>query len=253
MTRPLVLIAAAVVLVANSWAVFSTLQNRGSAPGGTLELTEREVRLEAVSDDSTALLLGLRWEVETAEDDREYGAAAWLNAAKLQELGFDCSVPADHPHAREHYQSRPAVLLYLVLEFDGETSKRAKPSRASRLFAVDAGRDAQKLRARYPDSARYAICRGVIKPFLKDRNHRENRPLPQPRLAGRIQDLFPQELFVPSTLVGTLQPFRHAPDRSEEKGEQNLTPRYAVTLSWGSRYEPWLSGARVMSAATQTK
>lgn len=253
MTRPLVLIAAAVVLVANSWAVFSALQNRGSAPGGTLELTEREVRLTAVSDDSTALLLGLRWEVETAEDDREYRAPAWLDAAKLRELGFDCSVPADQAHAREHYQSTPAMLLYLVLEFDGETWKRAKPSRASRLFAVDAGRDAQKLRARYPDSAHHAVCRGVIKPFLKDRNHRENRPLPQPRLAGRIQELFPQELFVPSALGGMLQPFRHAPDRSAEKGEQNMAPRYAVTLSWGRRYEPWISGVRALPAGTEAK
>ena len=253
MTRSLVLIAAAVVLVPNAWSVLCALQNRRNTAGGTLELTERELRLEPLSDDSTAFFLNLRWEVETVEDDGEYRAPTWLNSAKLRELGFECSVAADQPHAREHYQSTPAVLRYLVLEFDGGTAKRVGLSRSSRLFVVDAGRDAQKLRARYPDSAHYAICRGVIKPFLKDRNRRENRPLPQPRLAGRIQDLFPQEVFVPSVLGDRLQEFRHAPDRSAEKGDQNLVPRYAVTLSWGSRYEPWVGGVRALPAVAQPK
>lgn len=253
MTRPLVLIAAAVVVVANAWAVFSTVQNRRDAPGGTVELTERELRLAPVSDDSTALFLDLRWEVETGDADDDYGAPNWLDAARLRELGFDCSVPADKPHAREHYQAIPAALLYLVMEFDGETWKKAGRNRASRLFIVDAGRDAQILRTKLPDGARYAICRGVVKPFLKTRNHREDRPLPQPRLAGRIQEVFPQAIFVPSTHGSLLQQFRHAPDRPAEEGEQNLTPRYAVTLSWGNRYEPWVRSVRLLPTAAQSK
>ena len=120
MKRSLVLAAGAVVLVANAWVVVSALKNRGDAPGGTVELTERELHLQPVSKDNTAVFLALRWGLASSEPEDD-GAPAWLNAAKLQELGFNCSLPVESPHAAKHYNTMSPALLYVMLEFDVET------------------------------------------------------------------------------------------------------------------------------------
>jgi len=252
MKRALVLAAAVVELVANAWVVVSTLRNRGDTPGGNVELTERELRLLPISDDSTAVFLELRWEVASNEPEDD-GAPAWLNAVKLEELGFDCRVPVDSPHAQDHYHSVPSALLFVVLEFEGDAWKKSGGSRPSRLFVVDVGRDARRLRTQYPDTARHLISRGVVRPFLKNRSRRENRPLPQPRLSARIESVLPQLIFVPSSHSSVLQGLRHRPDSPREKGEAAPPPRYSVTVSWGAHYEPWVRSVRLLPAAAESK
>ena len=249
MKRSLVLAAAAVVLVANAWVVVSAWRNRGDAPGGTVELTERDLRLRSVSSDSTAAFLELRWEVASHEPDDD--GASWLNADKLQELGFNCRVPVASPHAADHYNSMPPALLYVVLEFDGEAAQKTGGSQTPRLLVVDAGRDARQLRSKYPDPARHLLSRAVVQPFLKERNRREKRPLPQPRLSARIQRLLPQLIFVPPPHSSVLQGLRRRPDSPKEPGD--LAPRYAVTVSWGTRYEPWVRSIRLLPAASDSR
>lgn len=252
MKRALVLAAALVVLVANTWVVVSSLRNRAAAPGGTVELTERELRLLPAVGDSTAVLLNLRWEVAATEPDDD-GAPAWLNAVKLEELGFDCSVPAASPHARDHYDSVPSALLFLVLEFDGDAAKKAGHDRGSRLFVVDVGRDASQLRAKYPDTARHLITRGVVKPFLKDRTRLEGRPLPQPRLSARVHAVLPNLIFVPPPHHVLLQGLKRHPDFEGQKANPEPPPRYVVALSWGTRYEPWVRSVRLLPVAPEVK
>jgi hypothetical protein len=250
MKRSLVLAAAAVVLAANAWVVVSALQNRGGAPGGTAELMERELRLQPVSEDSTAVLLELRWKVTSNEPDDD-GAPAWLNAAKLKELGFNCSLPVTSPHAADHYNTMPPALFYVVLEFDIEAARKAGRSQTSRLWVVDLGRDALQLRSKYPDPARHLISRGVVQPFLKNRSGRENRLLPQPRLSARVQSVLPQFIFVPAPQSSVLQGLRRRPGSPKE--QDDLEPRYAVTVSWGTRYEPWVRSIRLLPAAPESK
>jgi hypothetical protein len=248
--RSLVLAAAAVVLVANAWVIVSAWRNRGETPGGTVELTERELRLQPVSQDSTAVLLELRWKVSSNEPDDD-GAPAWLNAAKLQELGFNCSLPVESPHAADHYNTMSPALLYVVLEFDDEAERKAGRSQTSRLWVVDVGRDARQLRSKYPDPARHLIGRGVVQPFLKNRSGRENRLLPQPRLSARVHSVLPQFIFLPAPQSGVLQGLRRRPGSPREQDDRE--PRYAVTVSWGTRYEPWVRSIRLLPAAPQSK
>lgn len=250
MKRSLVLAAGAVVLVANAWVVVSALKNRGDAPGGTVELTERELHLQPVSKDNTAVFLALHWGLASSEPEDD-GAPAWLNAAKLQELGFNCSVPEGSPHAAEHYASMPVKRLYVVLEFDGEAARKAERGQKSRLWVVDVGRDPRQLRAKYPDSTRHLISQGVVQPFLKQRSGREQRPLPQPRLSARVQALLPEEIFLPSSHSRLVQALRPLPESSEER--DNTEPRYAVTVSWGTRYEPWVRSFRLLPTAPESK
>jgi hypothetical protein len=249
MKRSLVLAAAAVVLVANIWVVASALRNRDDTSGGTVEMTERELSLRPVSRDSTAVFLELRWGVASNEPEDD-GAPAWLDAAKLQELGFDCSVPVASPHAADHYNSMPPALLHVVLEFDGEAARRAGRSQTSRLWVVDVGRDARQLRSKYPDPARHLISQAVVQPFLKERSRREKRPLPRPRLSARIQRVLPQLIFVPTPHNSVLQGLRRRPD--SPRAQDDPEPRYAVTVSWGTRYEPWVRSIRLLPAAPES-
>ncbi len=246
----LMLAAAAVVLVSNGWAVFSSLHNRRAAEGGRVELTERELRLPPMIGDSTALALELNFWRGDPEDRRGDRFPGWLDAAKLAELGFDCSVPVTSPHARDHYSASRNALVYLVLEFDGETARRFLRERAdrsphpleTRLFVVDAGKDPRSLRQKYPDPARFIITRGVVMLELRERGGPDDRLLPQPRLVGWISTLAVSHVFVPTPESRLLQPLRHRPDEPEEHRE----PRFAATVCWGKNYLPWIESVRLL-------
>lgn len=249
-----ILAAATVVVAAHLWGLRSSWQNRSHAAGGTVELTEREVTLPPIIGDSTALDLGLRWEFETkSEADR--GTPDWLDATKLAELGFDCRLAPTHPEARDHYDSQPARPVYLVIEYGGEAwraSERRAPSgpakrdpqRDSRLFAVDAGQDPGALRQKYPDTAQYLITRGVVRITRRGATADEPRS-GQPRLRGWVE-VVPGRIFVPRPHCQVLQGLRH---REGERPSPPATPRYAVTVSWGTRYEPWVQAVRLLPGA----
>ena len=246
MRRVLILTAAAVVLAANAWTLIAAWRNRSSPSGGTVELTEREVRLAQVPWESTATLLELRWDV-LSDSPRDRRRPAWLDATKLAELGFDCTVPVGSPNAKEHYTSMPSALVFVVLEYEGEAWRRAPQDREpkTRLFVVDAGRDARHLRDRYADTKRHVITRGVVRLWYQDRSVADGTPLATPRLQGWIESVLPTQIFVPQPLSRRLEGFRHRgppkPDSSEEE------PRFAVTVSWGSNYEPWVRGVRLLT------
>ena len=248
MRRVCLTAAAGVVVLANGWGVLQAWRNRSEPRGGQLELTERELGLQSMGTESTATVLRLNWSVRTRGDE-EYGPAAWLDTNKLVELGFDCSVPVDSLSARHHYTSMPSRPVFLALEYEGaaEQSADAKAKAGSRLFVVDAARDIQSLRERYPNYRRHIICRGLVRLGFQDRDRRAGTPLSPPRLEGWIEGLRPGELSVPlpySRLLGSLR-------RAEFEGgndRQPKEPRFAVRVCWGADYEPWVEGVRLLGA-----
>lgn len=248
MKRALLLAAAAVVLASNAWVLIWAKRNQTDARGGTVELTERELRLPPMIGDSTALLLELKWDVSASTPEEE-GLPDWMTATKLAELGFDCALPVASPEARDHYSSLSSALVYLVLEYEGEAWKSARPDRRSktRLFVVDAGRNALRLREKYPDAARHIITRGVVRPFLQQPGPRDGTPDAQPRLRGRIETVLPHQIFVPQPYNKVLQSLRRRDDRSQEPADKE--PHYAVAVSWGAVYEPWVREVRLLPAA----
>ena len=245
MRRVLLLTAAVVVLAANAWTLIATWRNRGGPSGGTMELTARELRLVEVDWESTATSLGLRWDVVS---DAPGDTPPWLDATKLGELGFDCTVPVGSPNAKEHYLSLPSALVFLVLEYEGEAwrqARRGDPEPETRLFVVDAGRDARRLRDKFADTRRYVITRGVVRLSYQERDN-GNR-LATPRLQGRIQSVLPSQIFVPQPYGRRLEGFRHRGRGPRTPEPPEGEPRFAVTVSWGSNYEPWVHGVRPLT------
>lgn len=239
--------AGVVVLAANLGAIVSGLSNRGHAPGGTLELTERELALPTLFEDSTVLLLELQWAAYPCEPQDER-APAWLTPAKLGELGFDCREPVTSPHADDHYGAMAPRSVCVVLEFEGEAEKESSRQRTSRtrLFAVDAGREPARLREKYPDISRHVIVRAVVRPFLRTRNPADGKLLAEPRLGGWIQEVQPNSVFVPPPHSTVLQGLPRRP--GAERNGPPLPPRYAVAVSWGTHYEPWVRSVRLLPA-----
>jgi hypothetical protein len=243
MKRVLVLSAVAVVLVANAWVLIAARRNQSDQSGGTVELTERELRLVQVPWESTATLLELRWDV-VSNTLQGRGPPAWLDAKKLSELHFDCTVPVDDPSAKEHYTSLPPASVFLVFQYEGDAWRQARGDRepTTRLFVVDAGRDAPQLRDRYPDPKAYVIARGVVRLSYQEYSIPDHVRLATPRLQGWIQTVLPNQIFVPQPYSRHLEGFRHRGPQAPERAEEE--PRFAVTVSWGSNYEPWVRGVR---------
>lgn len=247
MRRGLVLTAAAVVLATNAWTLIAAWRNRSDPNGGTLELTERELPLVPVPWENTATLLELRWNV-VSDTPEDRGPPAWLDATKLAELGYDCTVPVGSPDARAHYTSLPSALVFLVLEYEGEAWQQARRDRKprTRLFVVDAGRDGRRLRDRYPDTKTHVLTRGVVRPFYQEHSIPDGTLLATPRLRGWIVNILPSQIFAPQPHGGVLEEFRDRGSPAPEPSERE--PRFAVTVSWGSNYEPWVQGVQRLSA-----
>lgn len=188
------------------------------------------------------------------------GPAGWLDPAKISELGFPPSPPgfSGRPRARQ---------VLVVLELDGparaaararaeahlaaqvalrdnnpgqkEFAERAKSAEewrdaerhtASRLFAIDAGRDAHALRERYPDRARYAIVEGRVRPGWPN-------PGSKAPSYGIIEEIGAATLNVPLGLRSAVPAAaleRHRPiPASGDSG-------FVAEVAFGQRLEPWI-------------
>lgn len=251
MRTTLILIASAIVLLANGWALLSSWQNRREPTGGTVELTERELRLLPMLGESTVMLARLEWDsVSEAPLDRH--RPQWLDQAKLIELGFDCSVPVTNSAARYHYDSIPAAAVILVLEYEGEAWRQTEARRKTRshLFVIDAGKEAHLLRMKYPDPARFILMRGIVQPHFQDREWQSDTPLDVPRLGGSVETVLPSQIFFPKPFNGPLTPFRTREFDRDQQGHIRA-PRFAAKVFWGADFEPWIRDVRLLAPETE--
>lgn len=217
-----------------------------------------------------ALGLEWRILAEDATDDDfrgQWGAPAWFDAAKLGELGFDTA--ALQEGTREGTYRRPLSReVFIVLEYDGEAHREAQAraeaalARAaadcladctdkkrrtaleqaesrlarereelSRLFAIDAGTDAARLRDRYPDRSRFLITPGIVDVWRQERQ----------TLRGHVQRLSVSAVHVPLGLKRLLE---ELPAKGYDGQRPPHRPRYEVDLSYGRRLEPWIRDIR---------
>lgn len=188
------------------------------------------------------------------------GTAHWLDDAKLTELGI--APPSDE----RRYRSRSHDAL-LVLEHDGDAYRRSlerarqhlaretalrnansgqrefadrverankrvveQSEEASRLFVVDAGRDAAALRAKYPDRQRYAIVAGHIRPGWHGPRQKRQR-------VAYIERIDAAAINVPHALRDAIPP-----DAGRHRGrpERDASNRFVAEIAFGRRLEPWL-------------
>lgn len=195
--------------------------------------------------------------------------AAWLDAKKLEELGLTVPPQTMSDAERRRYRDPDPKEVFVVLELDGSAYQaavqrareqaeqaaqaarqsadavsknsadfaarqlREEETSASRLFVIDAGLDAQALRARYADRSRHAIVKGRVRPPAAGTT---------PRL-GYVEALAIGQVNVPVEY----RPVFDRPARTPYRPMQSTHPaRYEASIAFGKRLEPWLvaAGAR---------
>jgi len=104
----------------------------------------------------------------------------------------------------------------------------------TRLFAVDVGRDARELRAKYPDRTRYAIVQGKVRPY-----HQAGRGK-EAGWTGYIEVIENARVNVPLELRRAVE---SAPRSAPYASAAPVGPAFEVTLAFGKRFEPWIIAA----------
>jgi len=227
--KPIGLILGMVVVVlSNGVVLIQSAANRSGPPVQAITLTERELPILPRDLDDSSVSLHLRWRAQASEAASKPGPVdPPFDAAKLQELGFDCTIPANPAEAR------PPVLtvVYVALEYGGGTG--AGPTQ---LILADASRNQEALRAKYPDPQKHLIVRAVVRVLFEwgqDLRTGSERPH---RWIGYLEEILPGAIYVP-------QPFARELNRLKPRSGE--APRYSVTLHYGRNLEPWVASVTV--------
>ncbi len=252
----------ALILLTNAVALAGVWYNRQGQPESSLLLSERELLRdhEGPSRENSGLALRLDWRSpRPAEANNRYERQP-LQQEQLLALGF---APLDEQNPG-YYQRYDRRQVLVVLEFDGPayqaelqraaaelqqaTERLAKlpddkelqvalqsareqlaneRQRDSRLFAIDAGLDANNLRQRYADRSRYALVPGTVSVWCDCSGNVR-------RLTGQINQLHSSSINVPHTWRSTLAKHLPAAYASEER------PSFQARINFGQRLEPWI-------------
>jgi hypothetical protein len=252
MRRTGLILAVVVVLAADAFVLLKAALNRSGPPTSTIELTEREMRLVRPQSESTALFLHLTWEPAPNAHKFEDGPG-WFDRAKLGELGFDCSVPLTDPSAASHYYAMSAREAFAVLHYDGAAAvdESADNAMRSRLVLIDAGRDPDTLRRKYPDPRRDLIVPSMVRLQYEAKwDSNTQRFSPAAYLRGAVVQLQVGEISVPPAQQRTLGTLRETTyEYIRTPTEPARSPRYSVVLSYGKNYEPWIDSCRLIGVA----
>lgn len=233
------ILAAALVVIADAWLLVGVARNRAGQPDAEIDLTERELHLVRLGEESSGVALRMEW-----ESPRVFpfdAAPGWFGEGKLRELGFDVD-KALRSGASTFFAALPKE-AYVVFEYDGPAFEQwlaARPSQQdreaaarshTRVVAVDAGREPEALRRRYPDRQRYLILRCVVRLVLPSKEPRRAR--------GAVVLPMVQNVYVPLPFSRVFSGLSPTPRASG-------TPRYTVTLHSGRNHEPWVTGIRLL-------
>ena len=251
------------IILTNAIALVGVAYNRSSTPDSTLFLSERELSYNRYEhDDNSGVAVRLQWKVLSKDivsqprkaqsyDWYNYSREAfWLTDAKLLELGFDTTAPTFPEAGAYRYEQLKDREVFLVLELNGPSYQRylvqarahAKEAslkeealrqikeaefESTRLFVIDAGKSADALRKRYPNRNMYTIVKGKVGAHWQSTDTK-------PVLNTSINSLSISQLHVPKPHDAVFT----APNNT------NIPANYQVSVVYGQRYEPWVTGAQ---------
>jgi hypothetical protein len=272
-SRGLFALSFTILLATNIVVLSGVISNRSGAPEAQIMLTERELQLPyRVRKENTGLALRLAWRALGKDNYPGRRNPYWLNAEKLEDLGFNLNDDLSSNKNTTYYKRAIPKEVFIVLEINGESYSKAvkraevalekekgslklNPSdkrlrnkfekaekqlereriTETRLFAIDAGLDSNELREKYEDRTRFIITKGLVKP-------RYGYKMKGEEVFGYITNLSVASIYVPlkhRQIFDTLL--------AQGKSKKNeASPRYKIELAYGSRLEPWIESVKSM-------
>jgi hypothetical protein len=267
--KPLLLVAVGLLVVSNAFVLAHVAMNRSGEPDSEMQLTARELQYYGGRSDDSSVLLMLRWTNTAPEYPTGLPGEApvWFDQKKLEELGFDLSVPASSPKAARFCENLRSREVFVALELEGpaweawlkdreprlETEASYAPKVAltdrleierqttPRLVTVDVARDPVELRRKYPDRKRVMILQALVRVKLEPEQRASlTAPLRPAYLRGAITRLAIESINVPQPLSRRLEGQSYTPWTYDGNRVKIQQPPYSVTLRIGSKYEPWV-------------
>jgi hypothetical protein len=268
------LLGTGLILATNAIVLAGVAYNRSGEPESTITLTERELGLPyyySGNTENSGIQLRLTHRYgNSGYFSREYKrpeSLNWFNKEKLAELGFDVSKSITGDEDKRHYQRLSEKEVFLVLEYNGaayqsmlqaaqkhvddliadqansqkinraEQNLTREKTSASRLFVIDAGLDRDALRAKYADTTKYLLLKGLVKARITSERI-TNDGSSELRVVGYIKSLSNKTIHVPLQYHDVLE----AVVEEGARRTQNEPPRFEATINIGQRLEPWLVG-----------
>ena len=286
MKKLLFILGFVVLAGTNIFVISGVIYNRSKGPVTLIELTERELQLPYwTNDENSGLALQLEWRTIGRDKNDFYlgswDSPTWFNEIKLKELGFDIENTNSFVYSSEYYKVPIPKKAFVVLEYDGklykealkraeknfekeknilkadiesnsndfewaETHLRDERESETRLFAIDAGLDANKLKEQYNDQTRFIVVPGIVK-MRCNYNDKKDNEAP----VGYISRLCVEKIHVPLKYRKTFDPImsKEKPKKYKfnisQRHISNL-PRYKVKLAYGKRFEPWIQSVQAI-------
>jgi hypothetical protein len=274
----------------NAVVLAGVAYNRSGEPDVQITLTEREMPVSisalGLRDEDTRVTLRLRWQSPNSRwhSSRHDSGPVWFDQAKLEALGYDCSISVSDPNAALYYNRQLPLEVFVVLEYEGQAwanwlkawekdltvaaaqvaaGKTAQeeldkhrevyerlPNTASHLLAIDVGSDAVQLRERYPEPHRFIIAKAQVRLVLVREGKSETRGRYPAHLRGYVSHLMSADIHVPYEWQSELnqitggRPIYQSYWDSFDWQAEPKEPRYEVTLRYGKRHEPWITAVR---------
>jgi len=258
-------IGTSIIVLTNAIALAGVAYNRSGTADSRLQLSERELSYNIYQrEDNSGMAVSLLWKVlskdilsaprkDSSYDWYNYSHEAhWLDDAKMTELGFDVGAPAYRAPGVYSYKPLKDREVFLVLEFNGpayatyvkqsilhataqgskdEAVRQIKEAQdeSSRLFVIDAGRDAETLRRRYPNRSMYIIAKGVVGAHWQGTGDKVE-------LNAYVNRLSVSSLHVPKP---------HDAVFSGYNAGSAVKLHYLVDVDYGKRHEPWITSVNI--------
>jgi len=263
MKRSLLLAAIALLVVSNAFVLAHVAMNRSGEPDSEMELTARELQYLGSRTDDSSVVLMLRWQntapgylTGTQIDD-----PGWFDQKKLEEMGFDLSIPAGSPKSSRLYENLRSRQAFVALEFEGPAWEQWLAKRESqaptelsygpqvtlqdrleierqttpRLVSIDVARDPAALRRKYPDRKRVMILPALVRVKLEpERRASAAAPLRPAYLRGAITRLAIESISVPEPISRQFDnQLSYSPYTYDGKQVKIQLPPYSATLRVG--------------------
>lgn len=282
-TKHYMLAAGLLLLVSNVFVLTGVAYNRSGEPVSKITLTERELSSPysySYRKEDSGVAFYLQWRVHSERTIYNYGyyssaytPVEWLDEEKLAQLGFDTSIDPEQRDAYRVYNDIPERVVYLVMEYDGESYQRALKIAEDNLFEKESlleslARDvAKQEKNRIENDAKQArniheqevnsrtrlfvIDAGLDDEVLRKKYAEQSRYLvvkgkvgvtlqskdKKRILRGRITELLNNRIHIPLPFRDQLVEFSRTRKYRKYQGKQ---PRFQGTFAWGKRYEPWI-------------